>query len=264
VDPAAALASALTARGGPRLAAVEWHEEIGSTSDRVKDLARAGAPAWTVVLADRQSGGRGREGRAWASPPGGLYLSVLLRPEIPRVSLLPLAAGVAVAEAVRELGVRCELKWPNDVLVGGRKLAGILAEASSGGTGVEWIVLGIGVNVATSQDQLPEALRDTATSLVGSGAPDASATQVAAATLARLAAWCEALREAPARVVAAWRSHAVPWWGEPVVVRTGGGERRGRLAGIDDAGALVLETEAGERVRLVSGEVSRLRAAAIP
>ena len=264
MDPAARLASALTARGGPRLAAVEWHEEIGSTSDRVKDLARAGAPTWTAVLADRQSGGRGREGRAWVSPPGGLYLSVLLRPETARVSLLPLAAGVAVAEAVLELGVLSELKWPNDVLVGGRKLAGILAEASSGGAGVEWVVLGIGVNVATAGGSLPEALRETATSLVDSGAHGANATQVAAATLARLAVWYDALREAPERVVAAWRSHAVPWWGESVVVRTSGGERRGRLAAVDADGALVLETEAGERVRLVSGEVSRLRAAALP
>ena len=264
MDPAAALASALTARGGPRLSAVEWHEEIGSTSDRVKDLARAGAPTWTAVLAERQSGGRGREGRTWASPPGGLYLSVLLRPEAARVSLLPLAAGVAVAEAVQELGVRSELKWPNDVLVGGRKLAGILAEASSGGAGVEWVVLGIGVNVATAPERLPEAVRGTAASLAGSGARETSATEVAAATLARLAEWYEVLRESPARVVAAWRSHAVPWWGEPVVVRTGGGERRGRLAAIDEEGALVLETEAGESVRLVSGEVSRLRAAAAP
>jgi BirA family biotin operon repressor/biotin-[acetyl-CoA-carboxylase] ligase len=175
-----------------------------------------------------------------------------------------LAAGVAVAEAVQELGVRAELKWPNDVLVGGRKLAGILAEASSGGAGVEWVVLGIGVNVATDPERLPEAVRETATSLAGSGAREASPTEVAAATLARLASWYEVLRETPSRVVAAWRSHAVPWWGEPVVVRSGAGERRGRLAAIDEEGALVLETDAGESVRLVSGEVSRLRAAAAP
>src|SRR4029453_18655434 len=105
------------ARGGPRLPALEWHDELGSTSDRLKDLARAGAPASTVVMGERQNGGRGREGRAWQSPQGGLYLSVLLRPESEQVSLIPLAAGVAVAEAVLEFGVRSELKWPNDVLV---------------------------------------------------------------------------------------------------------------------------------------------------
>ena len=264
MDPAATLALALAARGGPRLAALEWHEELVSTSDRLKELARAGAPDWTAIVAERQSGGRGREGRAWLSPAGGLYLSVLLRPGLESTSLIPLAAGVAVAEAVLDFGVRSELKWPNDVLVGGRKLAGILAEASSGANGVEWVVLGIGVNLTTEVAALPETLRASVTSLAAEGARDPRAADVAAATLARLAVWYDALRSAPARVVAAWRAQAVPWWGALVEVRTGGGELRGRLAAIDEEGALVLETAAGERLRLVSGEVSRVRAAASP
>jgi BirA family biotin operon repressor/biotin-[acetyl-CoA-carboxylase] ligase len=262
VDPAQALVRALAVRGGPRLAALEWHAELVSTSDRLKELARAGAPAWTAIVAERQSGGRGREGRSWQSPEGGLYLSVLLRPEVERTSLIPLAAGVAVAEAVLGFGVRSELKWPNDVLVGGRKLAGILAEASSGARGVEWVVLGIGVNVAVDPAALPEALRATATSLVAAGTSEVRPAEVAAATLARLSVWYDALRSEPARVVAAWRALAVPWWGALVEVRTGGRELRGRLAAIDEEGALVLETPAGERVRLLSGEVSQLRAAA--
>lgn len=134
MDRRAALVEALASRGGPRLPDVEWHQTIGSTSDRLKQLARAGAPEWTAVLADRQTSGRGREGRTWQSPAGGLYLSVLLRPRAEPVSLLPLAAGVAVAEAVAGFGVACQLKWPNDVLASGRKLAGILAEATSGST----------------------------------------------------------------------------------------------------------------------------------
>jgi BirA family biotin operon repressor/biotin-[acetyl-CoA-carboxylase] ligase len=262
VERARALVQDLAARGGPRLPALEWHDELGSTSDRLKDLARAGAPAWTVVVGERQTGGRGREGRAWQSPKGGLYLSVLLRPGSERVSLVPLAAGVAVAEAVLEFGVRAELKWPNDVLVSGRKLAGILAEASSSGSGVEWVALGIGVNVAVELDALPEALRQSATSLAACGARDARPSAVAAAALARLSVWYDALRTEPARVVAAWRAQAVPWWGELVEVRTAGGERRGRLTAIDEEGALWLETPAGERIRLVSGEVSRVRAIA--
>jgi len=264
LDRAAALVQQLAARGGPRLAALEWHDEVVSTSDRLKELARAGAPAWTVVVAESQSGGRGREGRTWQSPKGGLYLSVLLRPQSERASLIPLAAGVAVAEAVLGFGVRAELKWPNDVLVSGRKLAGILAEASSGASGVEWVVLGIGVNVAIDPLALPEALRDAATSLVACGVRDARPAEVAAATLARLAVWYDALRAAPAQVVAAWRAQAVPWWGALVEVRTAGGERRGRLAAIDEEGALLLETADGERIRLVSGEVSRVRVAAAP
>jgi BirA family biotin operon repressor/biotin-[acetyl-CoA-carboxylase] ligase len=260
LERAAALVQDLAARGGPRLPALEWHDELGSTSDRLKDLARAGAPAWTVVVGERQTGGRGREGRTWQSPKGGLYLSVLLRPASERVSLIPLAAGVAVAEAVLEFGVRAELKWPNDVLVSGRKLAGILAEASSSGSGVEWVVLGVGVNVAVELEALPEPLRQSATSLAACGARDARPSAVAAAALARLSVWYDALRTEPARVVAAWRAQAVPWWGALVEVRTAGGDRRGRLAAIDEEGALWLETPAGERIRLVSGEVSRVRA----
>jgi BirA family biotin operon repressor/biotin-[acetyl-CoA-carboxylase] ligase len=261
MDRRAALIEALASRGGPRLPAVEWHETIGSTSDRLKELARAGAAEWTAVLAERQTGGRGREGRTWHSPSGGLYLSALLRPHAEPVALLPLAAGVAVAEAVAGFGVACELKWPNDVLASGRKLAGILAEASSGGGGVEWVVLGIGVNVALDASILPAELRAGVTSLAAEGASGAGPDAVAAAVLARLAVWYDALREAPSRVAAAWRERATPWWGSLVEVRSGTALLRGTLVAVDDEGALVIELAGGERRRLVSGEVSRLRPA---
>jgi BirA family biotin operon repressor/biotin-[acetyl-CoA-carboxylase] ligase len=263
LEQAVALARALAALGGPRLAGLEWHEEIASTSDRLKHLARAGAAAWTAVVAERQTAGRGREGRRWVSPQGGLYLSVLLRPDQPRgVPLLPLLAGVALGEVLDGVGVACELKWPNDVLVRGRKLAGILTEASSGGSGVEWVVLGIGVNVALDPQALPEALRETATSLVAEGASGASTPELAAATLARLATWLERLPSQPTRIVAAWRERAVAWWGAEVEVRTRDGERHGRLVGVDEDGALVLDAPGGGRIRLLSGEVTRLRPAA--
>jgi BirA family biotin operon repressor/biotin-[acetyl-CoA-carboxylase] ligase len=261
MDRAAALVEALASRGGPRLPSCEWHAAIGSTSDRLKDLARTGAPEWTAVLAERQTGGRGREGRSWQSPPGGLYLSVLLRPRAEPVSLLPLAAGVAVAEALSGFGAACELKWPNDVLASGRKLAGILAEASSGSAGVEWVVLGIGVNVALDLASLPTDLRGGVTSLHAEGARDAAPGAVAGAVLAQLGVWYDALREAPSRVVAAWRERAVPWWNRLVEVRSGASLLRGRLLVVDDEGALVIELPGGERRRLVSGEVSQLRPA---
>ncbi len=261
MDPGAALVEALASRGGPRLPSCEWHAAIGSTSDRLKQLARAGAPEWTAVLAERQTGGRGREGRTWESPPGGLYLSVLLRPQKAPASLLPLAAGVAVAEALSAFGVASELKWPNDVLASGRKLAGILAEASSSGAGVEWVVLGIGVNVALDARSLPPDLRGGVTSLHAEGAVGAAPDAVAAAVLVQLALWYDALREAPSRVAAAWRERAIPWWGSLVEVRSGSQLLRGRLAAVDDEGALVIELAGGDRRRLVSGEVSQLRPA---
>jgi BirA family biotin operon repressor/biotin-[acetyl-CoA-carboxylase] ligase len=257
----AELVGALERRGGPAPPAVEWHDSVVSTSDRLKALARGGAAEWTVVAADRQSGGRGREGRAWASPAGGLYLSVLLRPRREVAARLPLAAGVAVAEAAEEHGVRAQLKWPNDVLAGGRKLAGILAEAASGADGVEWVVLGIGVNVALEEGALPPELRGATASLAGESGRPARPVPVAAAVLSRLAVWYDALDAEPVRVVAAWRERAAAWWGEHVDVRVGRETLSGRLVGVDDEGGLVVVTDGGQVRRVLSGEVLRVRRA---
>jgi BirA family biotin operon repressor/biotin-[acetyl-CoA-carboxylase] ligase len=213
------------------------------------------------VLADVQTGGRGREDRPWVSPAGGLYLSVLLRPRFEKVCLLPLAAGVAVAEAAEELGVRAELKWPNDVLASGRKLAGILTEAASGAAGVEWVVLGIGVNVALGAAELPPEIAGAVTSIRAEGGSETPVPVVAAAVLARLRACYDALGSSPGSVASAWRSRAAPWWGEVVEARSGEGTLRGRLRDVDDEGALVIELGGGEWRRLLSGEVSRVRPA---
>jgi BirA family biotin operon repressor/biotin-[acetyl-CoA-carboxylase] ligase len=268
------LARALAARGTKPAAAIECHGTIGSTNDRVKELARQGAPGWTIVLADRQTGGRGREGRAWVSPAGGLYLSVLLRPRFEQVSLVPLAAGVAVAETAAEHGLDVALKWPNDVLVraprpgalgdpqgevAGRKLAGILAEAASGPMGTEWVVLGIGMNLTAEADALPAEVAERAASLAeGSSGPRPDVVSVTAAIVDRLRLWYDALGSSPGSVVQAWRARALAWWGEPVAVRTADTIVRGRLVDVDERGALLLDVD-GETRRLLSGEVSRLR-----
>lgn len=257
---AAALRRALAERGVSWPADCEWHERLGSTSDRVKALAREGAPEWTVVLADVQTHGRGREGRLWSSPAGGLYVSVLMRPRFPQLGLLSLAAGVAVAEAAAEHGVAVELKWPNDVQVEGRKLAGILAESASGPSGVEWVCVGIGVNVAVPLAALPVELRPRVACLAESGSTPPVAT-VAAAVLAWLRVWYDALGSSPASVVAAWRRRAVAWWGETVEIRTGEETLRGRLADVDDEGALLVTTADGRSRRVISGEVVQARRA---
>src|SRR5687767_4287228 len=118
-----ALAAALEARGLRWPAPLEHLEVAASTNARLKEKARAGAPEWSVVIADRQTAGRGRAGHQWVSPPGNLFLSVLLRPAMRamHVPVLPLAAGLATVEAVGECGVEAHVKWPNDVLVGERK-----------------------------------------------------------------------------------------------------------------------------------------------
>jgi BirA family biotin operon repressor/biotin-[acetyl-CoA-carboxylase] ligase len=249
----------LRSRGVVWPAPIEHHERLGSTSDRLKALAREGAPAWTVVLADEQTAGRGRQGRAWSSPRGGLYVSVLLRPTSQAVGLVPLAAGVAVAEALEGFGVRARLKWPNDVLVDGGKLAGILAEASSGASAIEWIVLGVGVNLEPVG--LADDLWATAAAL---GARGAGRDAVAAAVLRQLRVWYDALTEREAAVLEAWRERSVPWWGEPVEVMAGERVLRGHAHGLDERGGLVLDLEDGSRVSVLAGEARALRLATSP
>ncbi len=249
---------------------VEWPAEIehvaalASTSDHLKQRARAGAAAWTVVLADLQTGGRGRRGHRWSSPPGNLYLSVLLRPEPPgaRWSVLPLAAGIAVAEALAAQGLEARLKWPNDVLAGGRKAGGILAEATSGADGLESIVVGIGVNLAVRPTDLPADVAATVTCVAEELARAVDRLEVAAAVLARLSVWYHALaRDGPRAVQSAWRELAVPWWGRAVEAESGGRRVRGIARDLDEDGALVLELADGTRARLHSGEVHEVRPA---
>ena len=258
MDRASRLRRALLARGVSWAAPLEWHRTLGSTNDVLKVKARLGVPEWAAILADAQTGGRGRKGRAWASPPGGLYLSVLLRPGFEGVGLVPLAAGVAVAEVAREQGVDAELKWPNDTLVRGRKLAGVLTESSSSSRGVDWVVVGIGVNVAVDRASLGP-LEQTATSLHLETEKTPPVEEVAAGVLARLSVWYDALGSRPSSVVDAWRARAVRWWGTPVQVRTTRGVVRGTLCDVDQTGALLVEPEEGGTQRVLSGEVTQLR-----
>ncbi len=256
------LRALLEAAGRHWPAPIDHLVSIGSTNDRLKERARSGASEWTVVLADRQTAGRGRHGHSWVSPPGNLYSSVLLRPAFgaDRVCLLPLAAGVAVAEALAACGVEAQLKWPNDVLVGGRKIAGILAEGLAGASGVDVVVLGIGVNVNAAPAGLPPEIRATAASLEGVTNRAWDPVSVAAAVLPRLSVWYDALgRGDPRSIVAAWRDRSVPWWGRIVEVRSGAEVIRGVARDVDANGGLRLELEDGHVTTVVSGEVQELR-----
>jgi BirA family biotin operon repressor/biotin-[acetyl-CoA-carboxylase] ligase len=258
MDRVARLRQALRTRGVAWPGPLEWHGTLTSTSDVLKARARLGAREGTGLVADTQTGGRGREGRTWVSPPGGLYLSVVLRPRFAEVGLVPLAAGVAVAEAVGEQGVDARLKWPNDALVEGRKVAGVLTESSSSSGRVDWVVVGIGVNVSVDRVSLA-SLGGTATSLLLEAGRVAAVEDVAAAVLARLSLWYDALESRPSSVVEAWRAHAVPWWGEPVRVETVTGVLQGVLRDVDDTGALLVDGGEEGVHRVLSGEVTRLR-----
>ncbi len=149
------------------------YDEVGSTSDVVKDFALRGHPEGLAVMAENQSQGRGRRGRRWESARGqGVYLSVLLRPEIPGgdVGLLAVLAGVATACALEQIGLKgVTLKWPNDVLVKGKKMAGVLIEPRLGRSRIDFAVVGMGVNVSQWADDWTLALRRTATSCLMEG-----------------------------------------------------------------------------------------------
>ena len=255
---------------GPGLMRAEWagaekgmtlsfeirrHACLGSTNDEALRLAAAGARAGTVVVAATQSAGRGRQGRVWASPPGNLHASVLLRPGVgtERLGELAFLAGLAVAETVAGLlppERRVSLKWPNDVLVDGAKIAGILIEQAG-----DAAILGIGLNVAHRPPATPYPA--TALALAGTEVEVETVLQRLLAALgAGLALW---QAHGFAAIRSAWLAWAHPV-GTLLQVRLGGsaetGTIAGRFAGIDPAGALLLETAAGPR-RIVAGEVAR-------
>jgi BirA family biotin operon repressor/biotin-[acetyl-CoA-carboxylase] ligase len=220
-----------------------------STNARARELALAGAPDGTVVTAASQSAGRGRQGRTWSAPDGrALLMSAIARNLSRRDALLPLAVPVAVAEACDAFaGVRCGIKWPNDIWIDGRKLSGILLE---GRPQEGWAVMGIGVNVGTRAEEFPEELRDTATSLWIASGGDPGVEAVLEAILDALG---RRLADKAEATIAAWRERDVLLGSR---VRWNGGE--GEAAGIDRDGALLVETEGG-RVALDAGEVHLLR-----
>ena len=222
--------------GRPRL----HLRETDSTNLRARELAIAGAPHGTVVPAAAQSAGRGRQGRTWTAPPGrALLMSVVVRDPLP--PLLPLIAAVAVADACYATPGDVAIKWPNDVLLDGRKVAGILVE---GRPQEGWAVLGIGLNVAIRPEDLPDELRDRATGL-GREPKD-----VERALRDLLRALERRLDEDSAETIAAWRERdhlagrEIEW--------TGG---TGIAEGVDEDGNLLVVTETGERTALNAGEV---------
>lgn len=231
--------------------AIEYHEEIASTNDRARELARQGQ-AEIVVLAGEQTGGRGRRDRSWHSPPGGVYCTILTRPRLPpdRVGLLTLAAAVAIVEAADAAGVETVIKWPNDVLTAAdeRKIAGILTESATSGTGtVSWVLVGIGVNANLDETALPDG---------------AASLQARAGTINRrtfvqtLLDTFDNLRTNPSTIPSAWRTHAATL-GRDVQVVTDTDTISGRAVDITDSGALKLDT--GDQIRTVAaGECQHL------
>jgi BirA family transcriptional regulator, biotin operon repressor / biotin---[acetyl-CoA-carboxylase] ligase len=235
-------------------------ESCGSTNDEAARLARAGARHGTVVIAERQTAGRGRDGRAWQSPPGGLYLSAIVRPPLPIVDVPPmtLAIGIGLCDAIRFAGAPASLKWPNDVLLDGKKLAGVLVEAQSQGNKLESVVVGIGINL---DGELPDDVAETATTLA-----DASGTRIdreafIAHLLADVERWID-------RYVGVGLEAIIPAWHDRMALglaaraTVDGASLVGEVAGLDHDGALLLRDADGGVHRVRSGDVEVLRSPA--
>ena len=244
---------------------VVWYDTVSSTNDLADRAAMAGASHGTVVAADCQESGRGRMGHAWHSPPGtGLYVSAVLRPadigvaggreSVAAASWITLTAGVACAEAVRRAtGLPAAIKWPNDLVVGPRKVCGILAEAASSGAQLRYVILGFGINVLAAP--YPAEIAERATSIEAELGRSVDRAEVFAESLACLA---ERLRQLSSggfeAMLDAWRALSPSSAGARVEIVAPGGWVEAVTAGVDRDGALLAKTGGAVR-RVVAGEV---------
>jgi BirA family biotin operon repressor/biotin-[acetyl-CoA-carboxylase] ligase len=234
---------------------IEYHDAIDSTNDRARELASQGA-ADVVVVSDEQTGGRGRLERGWASPSGGIWLSIVVRPRLPpaHAPVLTLAAAVATAKAAREAGVDAGIKWPNDVLVtenGESKLAGILTEMEGEAGRANWVVVGIGINANVEAEDLPP---DATSLLEQRGEPVDRRVFVQ-----RLLEAFDDLRHDPENVLPEWRALSLTL-GRRVKVDTPDGDVVGEAIDVAFPGKLVLQTDEG-RTSVNVGDCEHLRPA---
>lgn len=238
-----------------------YERETPSTQAIAKSLAALGAAEGTIVVAETQSGGRGRVGRPWSSPRGGIYFSVILRPDIkPGEALrLPLVAGVAVAQAIkRETNLEPRLKWPNDILIDSKKVGGILTEMSAEMDRLDWVIIGIGLNVNTLRGSFPHEVEERATSLMEAGGKEIPRIKLLQGILAEFESLYGNLsRHGFEPLRARWKELS-DTIGVKVVVTLQSGQIRGLSEDIDSDGALILKRDDGSVERIVAGSI-RLR-----
>lgn len=239
---------------------VVYIPEVDSTNRYAAELVQHGAAHGTVVTASVQTGGKGRRGRVWFSPAEGLWFSTIIRRPIPlaRAAELTLLASVAVRRAIARLtALPVEIKWPNDLLLYGRKICGILAEVRADGEDLEHAIVGIGINTNIPSDTFPETLRDVATSVVAEGGPEISHPALAGAILSEMDPLFEELAAGGSGFAACrdeWKTHSYTLHRD-VRVQTPQGILAGRAVDIDVVGVLTLELPNGDHVRIQSGEV---------
>lgn len=242
---------------------VRVFDSTTSTNDVVEKLARDGAKEGVVVFAETQTKGRGRLGRKWVSPKGqGLWFSILLRPELPpqSVTRLTIASATGVARAIRkQTGLAPQIKWPNDILFGDKKAAGILTELSAELDTIKYVVLGIGVDVNLEATHLPEELRPIATSLRIESGQKQNRAELAAQILRQLDYDYQRILTGDFDEVADEWVAQCSTIGKQISVETGGHAVQGRAEALDSDGALLLRTSHGRLERIMGGDVSIIK-----
>lgn len=238
---------------------IHHFHSMDSTNSMAYQLALQGAEEGEIVVAESQKKGRGRLGRKWYSPPlTNLYLSVILRPEIPpqQASLITLMAAVATAGAIHKFsGLHPMIKWPNDILLKNRKVAGLLNEIHSETDRIHFVILGVGVNLNMDEKMFSKEIRSLATSLKRETGQSVSRKAFLQTLLEELEMWYETfLKEGASPILKAWREKA-QIQGRPVKVTSFGEVLSGTAIDVDSDGALVLETKEGERKRVVAGDI---------
>jgi len=242
---------------------VRFFAEVSSTQDVARSLAAQGANEGTVIIAETQTSGRGRMGRAWVSPAGGLYLSIILRPNVrpPEALRFPLIAGVAVAHAIEKVtGLKPRVKWPNDVLLNGKKVAGILTEMSADMDRLNHIIVGIGLNVNTPKESFAEEIQEIATSLMAEkGQPVPRVKMVQSILTEFELLYDEFGRSGFEPIRRRWKTLS-DTLGKPVTVSFLDQQVQGRAFDIDHDGALIIQKWNGGSERVVAGDVTLRKA----
>lgn len=233
-------------------------ENLVSGMITARDMALQGCPEGTVVIAEKQEAGRGRLGRNWSSPEGGLWMCIVLRPccEPNGIQLITLAAGISVCKTVQQLyGLKPGLKWPNDVLINGKKICGILTEGSICANSIDFAILGIGVNLNFGTDLLPDELKSRAATLLDESGIYIEMEQFLYYFFAEMDEIYDKLKDDKPYIIQQWKEFSITL-GTEVTALYSGKSVSGMAKDITPSGSLVIETGSGENVEIHSGEVT--------
>jgi len=242
---------------------LHYYEEIGSTNEEAFRLGIQGVPEGTALIAESQSAGKGRMQRVWHSPAGAnIYTSILLRPvfEPARAPQISIAAGVAAAEMIDHYCPgKTQLKWPNDVLIGGKKVCGILAQMKMSGNAIDFVVVGVGINVNLNHEQFPRDIQEMATSLFMEAGREISRLELIIHLYENMAKWYRELTQNGFGAIREKWLSLSPMIGKPVSVMFHEEAVSGRAIGLDDDGSLVLLTDGNDTVKVSAGDATLLK-----